>query len=143
MTGEGRPQRRIGASIGAVLAGIVVGVVLSLGTDVALQRAGIFPPFGLRMSDSLLALATVYRAVYGVLASYVTARLAPGHPMRHSMVGGVVGLAVCIIGAVVTWNAGPAFGPHWYPLALIVLALPTAWMGGWLFESRTRVRANA
>ncbi len=34
------------------------------------------------------------------------------------------------IGAVATRNAGPAFGPHWYPIALIVTALPTAWLGG-------------
>jgi hypothetical protein len=32
------------------------------------------------------------------------------------------------LGAVVTWNR--ALGPHWYPLALVVTALPTAWLGG-------------
>jgi hypothetical protein len=45
-------------------------------------------------------------------------------------VGGFVGLALSTFGAAATWNKGPAFGPHWYPLALIVLALPTAWIGG-------------
>jgi hypothetical protein len=33
------------------------------------------------------------------------------------------------IGAIVTWNRGPEFGPHWYPLALVVTALPAAWLG--------------
>ncbi len=33
---ETQPPRRIGRSIGAVLAGILVGVVLSLGTDIVL-----------------------------------------------------------------------------------------------------------
>ena len=37
-------------------------------------------------------------------------------------------------GAVATWNAGPAFGPHWYPLALVVTALPCVWAGGLLHE---------
>jgi hypothetical protein len=50
---------------------------------------------------------------------------------------------VSIVGTVVTWNKGPAFGPHWYPVALVVLALPTAWMGGKLCESRLRARSVA
>jgi hypothetical protein len=41
-----------------------------------------------------------------------------------------VGLVISLAGALLTWNKGPAFGPHWYPLALIVLALPQAWLGG-------------
>jgi hypothetical protein len=50
--------------------------------------------------------------------------------MAHALVGGLVGLVVSIVGAAVTWNKGPAFGPHWYPLALVVLAIPQAWAGG-------------
>jgi peptidoglycan/LPS O-acetylase OafA/YrhL len=80
--------------------------------------------------DGALLLATVYRTIYNVGASYITARLAPRRPMLHAMIGGFLGLAACIAGAVGTWNKGPAFGPHWYPLALVVLALPSAWVGG-------------
>ncbi len=43
---ETQPPRRIGRSIGAILAGMVVGVVLSLGTDVVLHAIGSFPPWG-------------------------------------------------------------------------------------------------
>jgi len=50
------------------------------------------------------------------------------------MVGGVAGFLVSLAGAIATWNGGPAFGPHWYPIALIVLALPSAWLGGSLRE---------
>ena len=32
--------------------------------------------------------------------------------------------------AAATWNKGPEFGPHWYPLALVATALPCAWLGG-------------
>lgn len=129
---ETHPPRHIGRSITAVLAGIVVGVILSLGTDTALIAAGIFPPLGQQppMSDSLFLLATVYRIVYGVAASYVIARLAPDRPMQHALVGGALGLIVSIVGAIVTWNHEPPMGPHWYPLALVVTALPCAWLGG-------------
>jgi len=39
---------------------------------------------------------------------------------------------------VLTWNAGPQYGPHWYPVSLIVLALPAAWIGGRLYTSSHR-----
>jgi hypothetical protein len=124
--------RRIGRSIGAVLAGMVVGIVLSLGTDVVLHKAHVFPPWGASMAgyDGALLFATIYRTIYGVVGSYIAARLAPRRPMLHAMVLGTLGFVVSILGAVMTWNRGPAFGPHWYPVALVVLALPTAWAGG-------------
>ena len=80
--------------------------------------------------DGALLLATIYRTIYGVLGTYITACLAPSRPMQHALAGGFIGLVVSMVGAAVTWNKGPAFGPHWYPLALIVLAMPMAWAGG-------------
>jgi len=134
--------RRIGRSIGAVLAGMLAVIVLSIGTDVVLHATGVFPPWGQPASDALLLLATAYRTVYGVAGGYIAARLAPDRPMTHALALGVVGLAVSILGAVVTWNKGPAFGPHWYPLALIVLAMPQAWAGGKLWVMQLRARAD-
>ncbi len=135
---ETNPPRRIGRSIVAVLAGMVVGIILTLGTDIVLHAIHVFPPWGASMAgfEGALLLATAYRAVYGVMGSYIIARLAPDRPMLHALVGGFIGLAVSIVGAAVTWNKGPAFGPHWYPLALIVLAMPQAWAGGKLYEMR-------
>jgi hypothetical protein len=124
--------RRPGRSALALLAGFVVVVALSLGTDAALHATGVFPPMGQRMSDALFLLATVYRSVYGVLGSYVTARLAPDRPMQHALVGCALGLVLATVGTVATWNNGPEFGPHWYPLSLLVTALPSAWAGGLL-----------
>ena len=111
------------------MAGFVVVLILSIGTDKALSVAGIFPTNGQVMSSGLFALATVYRTIYGVLGSYVTALLAPNRPMRHSLIGGAIGLVLSIVGAVVTWNHVPSLGPHWYPVALIITALPGAWLG--------------
>jgi hypothetical protein len=31
-----------------------------------------------------------------------------------------------------TWNKN--LGPHWYPIALVILAIPQCWLGGKLFE---------
>jgi hypothetical protein len=139
MSETNRP-RHIGRSIGAVVAGFVAVVILSLGTDVVLHATGVFPPLGQLVSDALLLLATVYRTAFAIAGCYLTARLAPDWPMRHAMVGGVIGLVLSTVGAVVTWNKGPAFGPHWYPLALIATALPCAWLGGKIREMQLRAR---
>lgn len=127
---DARPPRRLGRSLIALLAGMLVGIILSIGTDVLLHAIGLFPALGQPVSSPLLLLATVYRSVYGVISSYVAARLAPSQPMSHALVLGMLGFIVSTVGAVVTWNMGPAFGPHWYPVALVVLAIPTAWLGG-------------
>jgi len=142
---DANPPRRIGRSIIAVLVGMVVGIAITLSTDEILHIVDVFPPWGASMVgfDGALLSATAYRTVYGVLGSYIMARLAPDRPMTHALVGGFLGLVVSIAGAVATWNKGPAFGPHWYPLALIVLAIPQAWAGGRLRVMQLRTRADA
>jgi hypothetical protein len=94
------------------------------------------PALGQPASSPLLLAATFYRTVYGVLGAYFAAWLAPYRPIAHVLVLGSLGLAVNVVGTVSTWNKGPAYGPHWYPLTLIVLALPTAWLGGILRSRR-------
>jgi hypothetical protein len=121
-------------SIGAVGAGFVLVVALSLGTDVILHATGVFPGWGRPMADELFLLATLYRTVYGIAGSYLTARLAPSRPMRHALVGGAIGMVIATVGAVATWNRGPELGPHWYPVSLVALALPQAWAGAKLRE---------
>jgi hypothetical protein len=134
-------ERRTGRTVGALVAGLVVGLVLTLGTDAVLHVTNVFPPYGQPASNGPLALATFYRFIYGAIGSYVAARLAPNRPMWHAMVLGVLGLIVSAIGAVVTWNREAEFGPHWYPVALVVLALPAAWIGGKLYTARNRDRS--
>jgi hypothetical protein len=129
-------------SIGAVVPGFVAVVVLSLGTDVVLHATGVFPAWDQRMSDALFLLATVYRTIYCIGGSYIAARLAPDKPMKHALMLGVVGLIVSTAGAVATWNRGPEFGPHWYPVALIVTAIPCAWLGGRLRVTQLRAHVD-
>jgi hypothetical protein len=135
-----RRPREILQSIGALFAGFVVNVALSLGTDVVLHAVGITPALGQTQTDSQLLLATAYRTLYGVVSSYVVARLAPNRPMGHALLGGAIGMALGTVGAVATWIKG--LGPHWYPLALIVTALPSAWVGGKLRVMQLAGRMN-
>jgi hypothetical protein len=117
-------------SIGAVIAGAAISIILEVGTDALMHATGIFPKGDGAMSDALFALATAYRTIYGVLGAYITARLAPGRPMVHSLILGGLGTAAAAAGAIAMWDKMPAIGPKWYALVLIVLGLPTAWLGG-------------
>jgi hypothetical protein len=133
------PSRRLLRSVGAVVAALVANVLLSLGVDQLLHSLGVYPPWGQPMADSLFLVATAYRALFGVLSGYIAARLAPDRPMRHALALGVVGVILSLVGLIATWNAGPAFGAKWYPIALVVLAIPCAWAGAKLWEwQRTR-----
>jgi len=120
---------------------MLTAIVLSIGTDLGLHAVGLTPSLGQPMSDRWLMLATTYRTIYGVIASYIVARLAPHRPMQHALIGGFMGLVASVAGAVATWNSG--LGPHWYPLSLIVLSLPPAWVGGKLREMQSRSHTAA
>jgi surface polysaccharide O-acyltransferase-like enzyme len=117
-------------SIGAFFAGLLATVILSIGTDLLLHATDVFPPVGQPMSDNLFVLATLYRTVYSIFGAYLTARIAPAHPMKHALILGAVGTVIATIGLVATWNKGPEFGPKWYPVALVLLSVPQCWLGG-------------
>jgi hypothetical protein len=140
-TSEKNSTRSIGRSILALVVGMLTAIVLSLGTDLGLHAVGLTPALGQPMSDPWLMVATTYRTIYGVVASYIVARLAPNRPLQHALIGGFIGLIMSTAGAVATWNKG--LGPHWYPLSLIVLAVPPAWVGGKLREMQLRSQTAA
>jgi len=135
IVGGNTPPRRLGRSVWAIVAGFLAVLVLSIVTDVVLHALSIFPPLGQRMADRLFVWATIYRTIYGIIGSYITARLAPYRPMLHAVVGAAIGMILGTVGAVVTWNKD--LGPHWYPLALIVTGIPCAWIGAKIREMQT------
>lgn len=141
MTAQGTAQtapanaqpRRLWRSTGAVLLGLFAVVVLSLVTDQLLHRLEVYPPWGQPMrdtADNLLALA--YRIVYGIVGGYIAARSAPRDPMRHALLLGGAGTILSLAGAVAAIQMD--LGPAWYPIALVVSALPTAGLGGALYR---------
>jgi hypothetical protein len=123
------PSRHILRSIGAVFAGFVAIVVLSLGTDQVFHVLKVYPPWTEPMFDPRLnLLALSYRIVYGILGGYITAKLAPRNPMRHALILGSIGLVISTAGAIAAIPMN--LGPSWYPILLALTALPCAWLGG-------------
>lgn len=130
----------IGRSVLCLFVGFVVVVVTTLITDVILHWIHFYPPLGEYTPGSLLIWATIYRTIYGVFGSYVTAALAPNRPMMHALIGGAIGTLLATAGAIATWNHVPPLGPHWYPVSLIIGALPTAWLGAQIRIMQTSSR---
>jgi hypothetical protein len=123
------PTWRWVRSVGAVLGGMLASAALALGTDEALHLAGLFPPIDqVTYEAPRFVAATSYRVIYAVLGFYLIARLAPSRPWRHVWVAAAIGLGASIAGVVATMTHD--MGPLWYPVALAVTTLPSAWLGG-------------
>lgn len=124
----------MGRSILAVLAGFVLIFALATGTNLLLAAVApdTFPGSGIVTDNVALVLTLVYVAVYAIGGCYLTARLAPSHPMRHALILGALGLAFNVMGVVATWGQVPA----WYSLIGLVLTMPYAWIGGRIRENQ-------
>lgn len=125
--------KNIVKSLGAVLAGFIVIVILSVVTDTVLEQTGVLPRGNLFGTGPVL-LALTYRIIYSVIGCYVAARLAPNRPMAHALALGVLGIVVSALGSIAAQELAPA----WYGWALIVVSLPCAWAGGQWATSNLR-----
>jgi hypothetical protein len=121
-------------SIGAILAGFITVFVLSVVTDLALEKLGIFPPQTQPEAYTwwMLLLALIYRSIYSVAGFYLAGMLAPNRPMRHAIILGIIGTVFATLGAAANWDKSA----NWYPVLLVLVTLPCAWLGGRLAESR-------
>jgi hypothetical protein len=134
-TDEARPPRRLGRSALAVLAGLAANVALAMLADQLMYALAVFPrPPAVSYETGPYIVATAYRAVFGVAGSWLAARLAPSHPMRHALILGGIGLVLCTAGLVAAFSMD--LGPVWYPLALLVMTPACAWLGGVLGAKR-------
>jgi hypothetical protein len=127
-------------SIWAVVAGVLFIIGVTTVVDIVLHVVGVYPPMDQPIDNSLAVLATCYRVVIGVAGAWLTARLAPDRPMKHAMILGYVGVFLGLVGLVATWNE--ELGPRWYPIALVVLAIPQCWAGARIYEEWSRRRKN-
>lgn len=125
----GPPPRRLGRSVLAVVAGLGVNVLLAMAADQVAYAADLFPqPPEVTYETVPYVIATAYRAAFGVAGAWLTARLAPAAAMRHAMILGGIGVLLCTAGLAASYTM--KLGPVWYPLALLLITLPCAWLGG-------------
>jgi hypothetical protein len=119
-------------SILAIVIGFVVIAALSLCTDAVVRMAwpSLFRATGGSSNVLFMAASLVYVGIYAIGGCYLTARLAPNHPMRHALILGVLGLLFTLPATVAMWHTEPA----WYSVVGLVTVVPYAWIGGWLRE---------
>ena len=114
-------------SIGAVTAGVVVIVLLSVVTDYILESIGFFPPPTEGLFDTrLLLFALAYRTVYAAIGGYVTARLAPTPKIKYVKILLVIGTVMGLLGVAAGWN----LSGRWYPISLVITSAIAVWYGG-------------
>jgi len=113
-------------SIGAVAAGFAALVILSTITDSVLEKTGIMKtqPF-VENPVWLVAVVILYRTIFNTFGCYLTARIAPNKPTQHAIVLGIICVGLTVVGLIVMWDVPP----RWYPISLIILTPPAAWLG--------------
>lgn len=117
-------------SIGAIIVGFTLGVILSVGTDFLLDKLGIMSMQNFKENSSIIvALIIIYRFVFNVTGCYLTAKLAPNKPMKHVIIIGIIGTILSLLGSFAMWDKAIPF----YNIAIILISLPSAWLGGKLY----------
>jgi len=117
-------------SIGAILAGFALGAILSVATDFLMDKLGFMSMENFKQTPmSIIFIVIVYRFIFNVTGCYLTAKLAPNKPMKHVMIIGIIGMVLGIVGSVSMWDKALPI----YNIAIILISLPSAWLGGKLY----------
>jgi hypothetical protein len=125
-------NKNIFKSIGAVIAGFLTAIFLTVGTDAVMEGIGFFSTNPETYTSRMLFVALVYRTVFTGLGGFVIGKLAPYKPMNHVAVMAVISALLGIGGIVAEWN----MIEHWFPITQAVLAFPFVWYGGKLALNR-------
>ncbi len=117
-------------SIGAILIGFVLSAVLSVVTDILLEKLDWMSQANFAQTSlSVIILIVLYRFIYNTIGCFLIAKLAPNNPMKHVVIIGVIGTILSVLGSIAMWDKAIPF----YNIAIILIAFPSAWVGGKLF----------
>jgi len=120
-------NKNILKGIGAIIVGFLTVVLLSVGMDFVLESSGVFP--GQAHPEQylpwMLVVALAYRCAFTILGGYVTAKLSPDRPMSYVRILAIIGLIMATLGMITGWS----LGNQWYPIGLVITAVPCIWLG--------------
>lgn len=118
-------KKHVFRSILSIVLGLGISTLLPIVTNQLVRTLDAFP-----QGSSELAL--VYRSVYIVLGSYITARFAPYASMRHAMILGVIMFLISSIGTYSLIFMGVP--PIWYAYGIAIIVFPCVWLGSILYQ---------
>jgi hypothetical protein len=118
-------------NIGAVIAGFLTVAILSVVTDMVLERFGVLPPATHPEATMWwhLLMALIYRSVFTIIGGYLTAALSATKPMRQVIILAVIGTVFGTLGTVANWDKAILSGV-WYPVVLLISSPLFIWVGG-------------
>ena len=128
-------------SIVAILTGIIALTTVSFGIEAVVNPLLLrgFPealPSRAAISHNLAA--SLFTFAYGTLSvvvgGYVTAWIARSAPIRHSVIMGILQIALTILAMTAMWDQAPT----WIWVSSIAMSLPAAALGGWWYAKRSR-----
>lgn len=124
-------------SVLAIVTGFVFIAALAIGTDAAVMSVfpASFDATGRTDSVPMLLFIVCYVGIIATLGCWLTARMAPSHPMRHALVLGALGLVFNVVGTIQRWGSAPV----WFHVVSLLLVMVWAWLGGWLRERQLRL----
>jgi hypothetical protein len=124
----------MGRSIGAIAAGFVLVVVLSIGADILFRALfpGSFDAAGRSTAGTVLLVTLGYVTVFAITGAYLTARLAPNRPLGHALTLGAIAFILSLPATIAAWDSAPV----WYHIGALALILPASWLGGRLREGQ-------
>jgi hypothetical protein len=121
----------------AIVAGFILSLLLTRGTDILLETTGIFPTVEEQQKNGFSILwmnfvAILYRIVFTVFGGYVTARSSSTKPMRNVTILGIVSTIIAIVGNIVVSQIPEMANvlPLWFSVALVLIAYPFTIGGG-------------
>lgn len=124
-------------NIGAVLAGFLLTLILTRGTDILLENTGVFPTVEEQQKYGFNILwmnivAILYRIIFTMFGGYLTAKLSASKPMRNVNILGIIGTIIAIIGNIVVSQIPEMADvlPLWFSIALVLIAYPSVRTGG-------------
>ncbi|MCW8820903.1 MAG: hypothetical protein OQK45_01660 [Sulfurovum sp.] len=119
-----KTKNKVFRSVLAIILGLLISVFLPLITNQLVRTLDAYP-------EGSPELAFIYRLAYVVVGSYIAAILAPNSPKRHAMIIGIAMLLLYAISlASVTSSAYFLDFPRWYFYGLLILVIPSAFLGG-------------
>jgi hypothetical protein len=83
-------------------------------------------------STAILAVVLAYSVVFSVIGGFVTALVARRRPVLHTLVLGLIQLAIGISVQLSVWDTMPL----WYHLIFLALLIPGNVLGGWVRAAR-------
>lgn len=127
--------RRVGRSVLANLAGLVMNKMLSTTADQIFHFTGVYPPCGVPIEETrddmrALSLCSMPSAIGG----FIVAGLAPHWPVPHAAVLGMIGTAPSLLGLMLVIQV--PVGPTWCPALLAAFAPPSTWLERRLLPGR-------